>query len=166
MKYNKKSLLEKVESNDDSEYDIGGSAFVEKDFYIDPPELDPGATEEEIKNAWSEWDKENRKLRANHKRKWTKAQEAGELPTFLAETTTIKVNGVWKQRDGAVGLEGDVDSGVDLVVSSRATQDLHFQQRGKRANRKGNRHKSSRNNERKKELKRQMILNSKGRKDE
>ena len=138
--------------------------FIEKEFYAEPPDLPDTATEEEISLAWEKWIKENDKGRANHKRAWTKAQKPGRMPNFDTGDTMVKVQGVWRQRSGMIGFVGDAElRTLETVLVQKAEQDRHFQARGKRAIRKGNRHKDRRNDYDKKELKRQSILNQKNR---
>ena len=142
--------------------DMEDKVFIEKAFYAEPPNLLSTATEEEIKIAWDKWLKENKQGRANHKRAWTKAQKPGRLPNFDTGNTMVKIHGVWKQRSGMIGFVGDAElRTLETVLVQRADQDKHFQARGKRADRRGNRHKGRRNNPNKKELKRQSILNQK-----
>lgn len=139
-----------------------GKIFVEKDFYIQPPELPDTANDEEIREAWSTWIMKNAKERAVHKREWTKAQKPGSLPDFDKANTMVKVGGVWKQRLGMTGYIGSAELGtLETVLVELSKQDRHFQPRGKRAGHKGNNHKFGRNNLSKKEAKRQMILREK-----
>jgi len=141
-----------------------GKIFVEKDIYVEPPNLPDTATEKEKKEAWANWITANARERANHKRAWTKAQKLGDLPDFSKANTMVKINGVWKQQQGMVGLVGDVGlRTVELVLTEMATQDRHHQARGKGAGRAGNKHRNKRL--RRKESKRQMILNKKSHTD-
>lgn len=136
--------------------------FIEKDFYIDPPELPDTASEEEIRTAWAEWIKKNSLERAKHKRAWTKSQKQGSLPDFDKANTMMKINGVWKQRPGMTAYVGSAELGtLETVMFELSKQDRHFQARGKRSGRRGNKHRFRRNDVDKKELKRQMILNNK-----
>jgi hypothetical protein len=141
--------------------DNDNKIFIEKDFYVEPPQLSDSASKKEIKEAWGKWDKANKKERANHKRKWTKSQKPGEMPNFDSATTLVKINGVWRQRMGMVGYVGDADlRTLEVVLTEKSKQDRYFQPRGQRANKKGNKHKSRRNNKKRKDLKRQKILNN------
>jgi hypothetical protein len=134
--------------------------FIEKDFYVDPPNLDSTATEMEIRIAWSDWLIANSRERAKHKRAWTKAQKPGDLPDFNRANTMVKIHGVWKQRQGMVGLVGDVGLlTLETVLIEMAKQDRHYQARGKRSGKSGNKHRNTRY--RGKELKRQIVLNKK-----
>jgi hypothetical protein len=134
-----------------------GKVFVEKDFYVEPPRLPDTATEAEIKEAWANWITANASERAKHKRQWTKAQKPGNLPDFNRANTMVKVQGVWKQQPGMVGLVGDVGlRTLETVLTESAKQDKHHQARGKKAGRAGNKHKVSR--QKRKEQKRQLIL--------
>ena len=134
--------------------------FIEEDFYVKPPELPDTATEAEIKTAWADWMMANARERANHKRRWTKSQKPGRLPDFNKANTMVKIHGVWKQRQGMVGLVGDVGlRTLETVLTEIAKQDRYYQARGKRAGKSGNKHKNSRRKG--KELKRQLVLNIK-----
>lgn len=135
-----------------------GKIFVERDFYVEPPNLLDTATEAEIKEAWSEWIMANAKERANHKRQWTKAQKPGNLPDFNRANTMAKIQGVWKQQPGMVGLVGDVGlRTLETVLTELPEQGRYHRFRGKRKSKPGNKHRTARL--KKKELKRQMILN-------
>jgi hypothetical protein len=135
-----------------------GKVFVEKDIYVEPPNLPDTATEAEKKEAWANWITANAKERANHKRAWTKAQKPGDLPDFNRANTMVKVHGVWKQRQGMVGFVGDVGLlTLETVLTEMAKQDRHYQARGKRAGKVGNKHRNTRHKG--KELKRQIVLN-------
>lgn len=133
--------------------------FIEKSFYVEPPNLDLTATEEEVREAWASWISKNAKERANHKRAWTKSQKHGSLPNFDKANTMMKINGVWKQCPGMTGYIGSAELGtLEAVPFELAKQDRHFQPRGKRAGRGGNKHKFRRKDPDKKELKRQRVL--------
>jgi hypothetical protein len=136
-----------------------GKVFVEKDFYVEPPVLPDTATEAEIKEAWANWITANARERANHKRQWTKSQKPGSLPDFNRASTMAKINGVWKQQQGMVGLVGDVGlRTLEVVLTEQAEQDKHYQARGKKAGH-GNKHKNRRRI--RKEQKRQLVLTKK-----
>lgn len=139
-----------------------GKIFIEKDFYVQPPELPDTADEEEIREAWATWIMENAKERAKHKREWTKSQKPEDLPNFDKANTMVKIGGVWKQRPAMTGYVGSAELGtLETVCFELSKQDRHFQPRGKRAGHKGNKHKFGRNSPSKKEIKRQMILRDK-----
>jgi hypothetical protein len=136
---------------------LEGKVFVERDFYVEPPKLPDTATEVEIKTAWANWITANARERAKHKRQWTKSQKPGNLPDFNRANTMVKVQGVWKQQHGMVGLIGDVGlRTLETVLIELAKQDKYYQARGKRAGKSGNKRKISR--QKRKELKRQSIL--------
>lgn len=135
-----------------------GKIFVEKAWYITPPKLPDTATKEEVKKAWVNWVVANAKKRASHKQQWTKAQKHGSLSDLSSANTMVKIQGVWKQQIGMVGLAGDVGSGtLETVLTELPKQGRHHRFRGKRKNKSGNKHKKARL--KRKELKRQMILN-------
>lgn len=137
-----------------------GKVFVEKDFYVEPPKLPDTATEAEIKEAWANWITANARERAKHKRQWTRAQKPGDLPDFNKANTMVKVHGVWKQRQGMVGLVGDAGlTTLETVLTELAKQDRYYQARGKRAERTGNKHKTER--KKNNDIKRQFVLNKK-----
>ena len=130
------------------------NSFIEKDFYIDPPDLPDDATDEEKLIAWKKWQKDNTKERAKHKRRWTLSQEHHESP-YLETYSLIKLNGVWKQVGGPLALDGGADEGsAHLILYTKPQQNKHFQARGKRG--KSNKQKNKRAKRR--EQKRQKIL--------
>jgi len=136
--------------------------FIEKPFYVEPPNLPPTATEDEKRHAWAEWIIANAKARANHKRQWSKSLKPGTLPNFDTAHGMVKIDGRWKQRPSMTGLVGSSDMlTLETVLVEQATQDRHFQARGQRGKRLGNKHRRKRNNFDKKNIKRQAILNKK-----
>ena len=156
------SILDRIDRKENT---LEGKVFVEKDFYVEPPKLPDTATEAEIKKAWANWITANARERAKHKRRWTRAQKPGDLPDFNKANTMVKIQGVWKQRQGMVGLVGDVGlRTLETVLTELAKQDKYYQARGKRAERNGNKHRNGRRN--KKEIKRQLVLNKKAQQGE
>jgi len=132
-----------------------GKDFLEKDFYIDPPNLPKDATDKEVEEAWKNWDKQNSKLRANDKRRWTISQQPGEMYNPDTANILVKINGVWKQ--SSHGIEG-TEEAYSIVAIEKAKQDKHYKARGNRGKKKGNKHKKRRNDIDKKIRKKQLIL--------
>ena len=104
--------------------------FIREQFYIEPPAAD--ATQEE----WAAWIASDDRKAAAAKGAHTKAQEAGtgtELPAYLTVGAfAVKREGVHRQEYTA--WEGDASVGdASRVAIVQASQDRHFQARGKRA---------------------------------
>ena len=128
---------------------------VEKDIYVDPPVL-PDNIPEEVKLAiWKEWQKEEARRRKAHKISFTKTLKT-KTPDFAYQTTLYKHGGVYRQRIGLIGLDGEEDN-LEQVIAIPATQDRHFQARGSRGGHKSQNKKRKRRKN--KNIKTQKILN-------
>jgi len=136
-----------------SQDDLEGLHFssVEKDLYLDPPKLSPNTPDDIKLLLWQEWQKKEAQKRRAHKAAFTRKQKV-QLPEYEYTKATFKSGGIHRQKSGLLGISGD-DS--ELIIAVPATQDRHFQPRGKRA---GKRQKSKRRKNKKK-FKAQRILN-------
>jgi len=83
-----------------------GRVFVERDFYIDPPEIPEGASEEETIKIWDRWYELDAAEKEKHKQRWYKLQKLGNLPNFDRAFPMVKMNGIWYQRPSMNGLVG------------------------------------------------------------
>jgi len=118
------------------------TTFVPKDFYVQPP---PKDADPEVWNLWLQMDEAER---TKHKRAFTKAlnkaQQEQSIPDiYKAPATAQKINGIWRQSTTAFSGSVD-DETVEKILTTEATQDRHYQPRGTRGKRKGNRHKNQR----------------------
>lgn len=93
--------------------------FIRRSFYIDPPAADASPKE------WHEWQKQDDKKAAAHKRAVTMSQEHAETPEELQATAMRKVGGVWKQAP-ATGIKGNEDEGYQVEPSEKAKQEHHI----------------------------------------
>lgn len=115
------------------------SVFVEKEIYVEPPQLPDDATEAEKLQAWTEWQQKEAVKRRAHKAAFTRRQKATALPTTQFGATTVKIGGVHRQGIGSIAIEGSEEN-IEQIVAVKATQDKHFDPRGKRSgNKKFNR---------------------------
>jgi len=77
-------------------------AFVERDFYHNPPELSCDATKEECDKAWAAWLLKERKARRNHHKRWMRAQRKYPVSDSMCEGQTLRdCRGVWRQEPGS-----------------------------------------------------------------
>lgn len=129
-------------------------AFVEKEFYHEPPK--PNATPEE----WEKWMAREKRSRAAHKAQHTKSQEVDPEAyesMFHSEGFAVKVNGVHRQQDRFVGFGGSKEDGT-LTIEPGVKEDqehrLALVNMEQHRNRRGSRSRS-RHARRKKKLLRQ-----------
>jgi hypothetical protein len=97
-----------------------GNTFVRESFYIDPPDRDAS------KEEWTAWIEKDNKAATNAKRAFTRTLEVCDIPETAQETSTRKVNGVWKSATN-IGFVGNEDSG-HLEPVLEPTQELDFSQ--------------------------------------
>ncbi len=103
---------------------------VEKDLYIEPPQLPLDATENEIRKAWAEWQVKEAQARKAHRIKFNRGQKASSLEL---KPHTVKMGGVNKQTTTYL-------SDLEQIQTTAPNQDYYFKARGGRAgNRKQHR---------------------------
>lgn len=73
--------------------------FVEKEFYIPPPDLPSDYPKWKIEKIWKRWNAKNERAKKQHYKNWLKARKVNELPNFELAYNMVKVGGIWKQRN-------------------------------------------------------------------
>lgn len=103
-------------------------------FHNEPPGSDASP------EIWAAWMEKEKRSESAAKAKVTKSLEHGtlsDLAHFIPGGNIAGSGGVIRQQEVAFGFSGDFEGGdgtLELIVN--ASQDRHFQQRGKRGKRK------------------------------
>lgn len=126
------------------------SSFVEEAFYVEPPK--PDASPEE----WNQWIEAEKKAAAVAKRKHTMSLKAEPENVRLwnhgAGMPLKGGDGVYRQSEGFIGFQATGVETAEVIAICAATQDRHFQARGKKGNRAAQRQSNAKVRKRNKRL--------------
>lgn len=92
-----------------------GKSFVGKEFYVPPPNLPKGATDEQIMKAWLKWAKIDEKKRRLHKKNWNRKRRAYDLPDFDKTSVMAKSGGKWKQK---LSNNGIISNFEEIIINN------------------------------------------------
>lgn len=123
------------------EPELNNFGSVEKDIYVEPPDLTDDISDEEKVAIWKEWQKEDDKKRRAHRLAFNKKLK--KSAPDVSGVTLYKSGGVYKQKNAASAVEGDSEN-LENILAIPATQDRHFQPRGHRSGKKNSSRKYNR----------------------
>ena len=142
------------------EPEIDNFGAVEKDIYVEPPDLPSNIPEKEKLTAWMEWQKEDDKKRRAHRLAFNR-QLKKSSPDFKG-VAVFKSGGVYKQKNAGIALDGN-EGNLENILAIPAIQDRYFQTRGCRAG-KSNRYRHERRKQR--SIKKAQLILSKRKNNE